>query len=78
MTSGCVICCDINDVQVVSVNGRMVGLCGVHNNPAAIADLEKLNPSSDSFSTVGTESPATSEASFSPPESSTESKPTLQ
>src|ERR1700687_5004687 len=38
--AGCVICTDSTGLKIVSINGRKVGLCAVHNNPAAIADLE--------------------------------------
>jgi hypothetical protein len=40
MQPTCVICNDTNGVELVETSEGSVLLCGVHNNPAAIADLE--------------------------------------
>jgi hypothetical protein len=41
MQPGCIACSQTEGIKVVTINGEPVILCAVHNNPAAIADLEK-------------------------------------
>jgi hypothetical protein len=40
MQPGCVVCSDTEGVEVVSLKSGPAFVCKIHNNPAAIADLD--------------------------------------